>query len=212
MNRKKFNRADSHPFTGGHFEAVDFSEAELEKENMRDAIFHSCNFYNSTTQTGCSFRGCKLRNTIFINCDLTMCSFAFADLFGSEFTSCRLIGASFENGSFADQLTGKKYICSGKIEDSNLSSACLAGLLLQDCSLKGNRWYETDIAKTDFSGSDLSGGEFSGIQWTAANFSGCDLRGSSLLGMDIRKINLSGVRLDTWQVSQLISALGVIVI
>ncbi|WP_254876649.1 pentapeptide repeat-containing protein [Salmonella enterica] len=51
---------------------------------MSDTVFQSCNFYNSETQSGCSFHGCKLRNAVFINCDLTLCRFAFADLFGAE--------------------------------------------------------------------------------------------------------------------------------
>lgn len=212
MNRKKINTADLPAFTGGHFDSVDFSESELNKDNMSDAVFNSCNFYNNETRSGCSFRGCKLRNAIFINCDLTLCRFEFADLFGAEFRDCRLIGTNFERGSFAEQLTGKKYICSGKIENSNLSNASLAGLQLQGCSLKGNRWYETDIEKADFSGADLSEGEFSGIHWSTANFTGCDLRGASLQGLDLRTTDLSGAILDSWQACLLVSALGVTVI
>lgn len=211
MVKKKFSRADFYPFTGNHYESVDFCEANLEKEDLSEAIFQSCIFYNDASRTGCSFHCSKLRNTVFINCDLTMCQFGFSDLFGAEFISCRLIGSDFENASFAEKLSGTNYFCSGKIEDSNLSSACLAGLLLQNCSLKGNRWFETDIMKADFRGADLSGGEFSGISWTTANFQGCDLRGSSLLGMDIRKMDLTGIRFDTWQISQLFSALGAII-
>lgn len=212
MKRERIDAADIPSFIGENFDNLDFSTSELKKYDMNDAVFHSCNFYNAETRSGCSFRGCKLRNATFINCDLSMCRFEFADLFGTEFSGCRMIGTNLEGGSFAEQLNGKKYICSGKIENSNLSNACLAGLQLQGCFLKGNRWYETDIEKTDFSGADLSDGEFSGIQWATANFKGCDLRGASLQGLDIRTTDLSGAILDTWQACLLVSALGVTVI
>ncbi|EJO4637742.1 pentapeptide repeat-containing protein [Salmonella enterica] len=84
MNRKKISTAGLHTFADEHFDSIDFSEAELNKDNMSDTVFQSCNFYNSETQSGCSFHGCKLRNAVFINCDLTLCRFAFADLFGAE--------------------------------------------------------------------------------------------------------------------------------
>lgn len=211
MLKKKFSHAEPCLFTENHYESIDFCETDMEKKDLCETVFQSCVFYKDTRQTGGSFQRSKLRNTVFIDCDLTMCRFGFADLFGAEFIRCRLIGSDFENASFAEQLSGTHYFCSGKIEDSNLSNACLAGLLLQNCSLKGNRWFETDIMKADFSGADLSGGEFSGISWTTANFQGCDLRGSSLPGMDIRKMDLTGIRFDTWQISQLFSALGAII-
>ncbi|MDX7991753.1 pentapeptide repeat-containing protein [Xenorhabdus littoralis] len=211
MHGKKLNLVSFCSFASGSFESVDFSTVCTERQDMSEANFNSCSFYNNDTSSGNTFTGSNLRNTLFTNCDLSMCSFAFADLFGAEFINCRLIGTSFESASFAEQLSGKKYFCSGKIENSNLSSACLAGLLLHNCSLKGNRWNDTDIEKTDFNGADLSGGEFSGICWTDASFTGCDLRGASLQGLDIRKVNLSGVKLDSWQISQLVSVLGVIV-
>ncbi|PHM45225.1 pentapeptide repeat-containing protein [Xenorhabdus miraniensis] len=211
MDKEKFGVHQSQSFTGNQFEFVDFCDSDFGKKNLNEAIFLSCGFFNKDSDSGCSFYGSKIRNAKFINCDLTLCNFAFADLFGAEFTNCRLIGTSFENASFSEQLTRKKYFCSGKIEDSNLSNASLAGLILENCSLRGNRWYETDITKTDFSGADLSDGEFSGIRWSDGNFTGSDLRGASLQGLDIRKVDLSGVRLDAWQISQLASELGIIV-
>ncbi|WJY14228.1 pentapeptide repeat-containing protein [Pectobacteriaceae bacterium CE90] len=206
-----FNNENVPVITGETVELADFSECEFTRINLSGATFISCNFYDKERNMGCSFHHGNIRETRFINCDLSLSSFSYADVFGAEFLNCRLIGADFENASFANLIAKNKFFCSGKIENCNLSNANLAGIIMEACILRENRWFETDITKAIFKGSDLSNGEFSGIRWTDADFTECDLRGSSLHGLDLRKVNLTGVKLDAWQISFLISELGIII-
>jgi fluoroquinolone resistance protein len=75
-----------------------------------------------------------------------------------------------------------------------------------------NRWNGANVLGATFSGSDLSGGEFASFDWQTANFTQCDLTNSTLGEQDVRSTNLEGVKLDAYQVSELMGRLGIIVI
>ncbi|MDC9594765.1 pentapeptide repeat-containing protein [Xenorhabdus sp. IM139775] len=203
--------ASHRDFSGKTFELLDFSHYDFSSTNLSEATFIACQFYDEDRSKGCSFRNGMLRETQFLSCNLSLTDFSYSDVFGAEFLHCKLSGASFENARFENYITRKKWFCSGKIEGCNLSNAILAGIIMENCILKGNRWHETDIQKAVFRGADLSGGEFSGIQWTDADFTYSDLRGATLQGLDLRKVNLTGVKMEAWQISSLIANLGIII-
>lgn len=56
------------------------------------------------------------------------------------------------------------------------------------------------------------GGEFSSFDWRAANFTHCDLTNSELGELDVRGIDLQGVKLDSYQIAQLMERLGIVVL
>ncbi|MDE1482050.1 pentapeptide repeat-containing protein [Xenorhabdus bovienii] len=197
-------------FSNEIFEAIDFSLYDFSSSNLDEAKFISCQFYSKDSREGCSFRNGSLRETSFIQCDLSLASFFNADVFGLELINCRLLGANFINARFMNYISNNKWFCAGKIQGCNLSDAVLQGIILEKCDLRENRWNNTDIRGAVFKGADLSGGEFSDIIWTDADFTYSDLRHSLLQGLDLRKVNLTGVKMDTYQISSLISQLGII--
>ncbi len=63
-----------------------------------------------------------------------------------------------------------------------------------------------------FKESDLSRGSFSDDFWEQCRIQGCDLTHSELNGLEPRKVDLTGVKICSWQQEQLLAQLGVIVI
>ncbi|CDH18981.1 Uncharacterized low-complexity protein [Xenorhabdus bovienii str. kraussei Quebec] len=94
---------------------------------------------------------------------------------------------------------------------SNLSYTNFADVILEKCELWENRWHETHVLGARFSGSDLSGGEFISFDWNAADFTYCDLTNSILGELDIRKVDLKGVKLESYQVAELLERIGIVV-
>ncbi|CDH30849.1 Uncharacterized low-complexity protein [Xenorhabdus bovienii str. Intermedium] len=117
----------------------------------------------------------------------------------------------FRGASFMNRVSANIQFCSAYITKSNLSYTNFADVILEKCELWENRWHETHILGARFSGSDLSGGEFISFDWNAADFTYCDLTNSILGELDIRKVDLKGVKLESYQVAELLERIGIVV-
>nr|WNL65358.1 Pentapeptide repeat protein [Acinetobacter gerneri] len=84
--------------------------------------------------------------------------------------------------------------------------------LIEKCDLFENRWIGANLRGASFKESDLSRGVFSEDCWEQFRVQGCDLSHSELYGLDPRKIDLTGVKICSWQQEQLLEQLGVIIV
>ncbi|TOG99989.1 fluoroquinolone resistance protein, partial [Vibrio parahaemolyticus] len=118
--------------------------------------------------------------------------------------------------SFVNQVSNKMYFCSAYITGCNLSYANFEQQLIEKCELFENRWIGANLRGASFKESDLSRGVFSEDCWEQFRVQGCDLSHSELYGLDPRKIDLTGVKICSWQqeqlLEQLLEQLGVIII
>ncbi len=104
------------------------------------------------------------------------------------------------------------YFCSAYITGCNLSYANFEQQLIEKCELFENRWIGANLRGASFKESDLSRGFFLEDCWEQFRVQGCDLSYSELYGLDPRKIDLTGVKICSWQQEQLLEQLGVIII
>ncbi|CNH68173.1 Qnr family pentapeptide repeat protein [Yersinia pekkanenii] len=199
-------------FTGDTVENCQFIECDFSGNDLTDTQFINCQFYDQENQVGCNFKRATLKDASFKNCDLTMSNFMNINALGIEIRNCKAQGTDFRGASFMNMITARSWFCSAYITNNNLSYANFSKVVLEKCELWENRWVGTHVLGATFSGSDLSGGEFSSFDWSSANFTHCDLTNSAVGELDIRRTDLEGAKLDTYQVSELMGRLGIIVI
>ncbi len=195
-----------HHFIKCHFYRCNFSHCDL-----TDSRFEACSFLEAGDLIGCDFSYGTLTSCQFSQCNLSLSLFKGSRCFGTEFRGSNLKGADFYRASFSNYITQKSYFCSAIITESNLAYANLDGLLLEECELTDNRWIGANLNGASMLGADLSGGEFSPDQWGSFDLRGANLTRIDLNGLDPRNVSLEGVMINSWQQSQLLEPLGIIV-
>ena len=196
-------------FTGREFENVSFFDCDFSGLNLRDTHFVNCIFFFSEGDSGCNFTGAILKNASFLKCDLTMCIFISADLFGIEIRECCVIGTDFRNAKFMKAISHRFFFCSAYLIKNNFTRANFTGVTLEKCELWENCWNGTLVMGANFSGSDLSGGDFTNFNWRSGDITNCDLRGAILGDLEVRRTNLEGTQMDIEQITELMVALGI---
>jgi len=189
-----------------------FLRCRFDRADLSELRFIHCSFYDDQHQAGCSFHRANIKDTCFEHCDLTMADFRNAEALGCEMKECKGQGVDFRGASFMNMLTSRSFFCSASLTQNNFSYANFQNVILEKCQLSGNRWNEANILGANFSGSNLSESEFGHIDWSSANFTHCDLTHSDLGELNLRKVNLDGVKIDSWQQTQLLEKLGIIVV
>ncbi|WP_350305015.1 Qnr family pentapeptide repeat protein [Photorhabdus viridis] len=198
-------------FTGEVIENGKFLNCDFSRADLSETQFIGCQFYDQERQMGCNFSYAVLKDASFKSCDLSMANFGNANAFGIEIRECRAQGSDFSGTRFMNMISSRVWFCSAYITKSNLSYANFSKVILEKCELWENRWNGANILGANFSGSDLSGGEFAAFDWRTANFTHCNLTNSMLGELDIRSIDLEGVKIDTYQASELMERLGIVV-
>ncbi|QWA13025.1 Qnr family pentapeptide repeat protein [Sodalis ligni] len=198
--------------TSGIIQNCHFLRCRFDQADLSECQFMHCSFYDDQQRTGCSFQGANIKETCFSHCDLTMADFRNTEALGCEMLECKGQGADFRGASFMNRLTSRSFFCSASLTKNNFSYANFQNVVLEKCQLTGNRWSEANILGANFSGSDMSESEFGHIEWSSANFTHCDLTHSDLGDLNLRKVNLDGVKIDSWQQTQLLEKLGIIVV
>lgn len=205
-------KIDRNRFTGAKVENATFHNCDFSGADLTGSEFIGCTFYDRDSRLGCRFSRAQLKDASFKSCDLSMTDFRNVSALGIEIRECRAQGADFRGASFMNMITSRSWFCSAYITKSNLSYANFSKVVLEKCELWENRWNGAQILGANFSGSDLSGGEFASFDWRAADFTHCDLTNSELGELDLRNVDLQGVKLDSYQASQLMERLGILVI
>ena len=211
---QSYFKADfSHQDLSGHiFKSCKFFCCSFKRAKLGDAQFVDCVFIEQGALEGCNFSYSDLRDASFQRCSLSMSHFKGANCFGLGLRECDLKGADFSQASFVNQVSNKVYFCSAHITDCNLSYANFEKQCIEKCDLFENRWIGANLRGASFKESDLSRGVFSEDCWEQLRVQGCDLRHSELSGLDPRKVDLTGVKICSWQQEQLLEQLGLIVV
>lgn len=214
INDSVFNdeRISSQRFTGKTLQKCVFNRCKFDGADLTETQFIDCFFYDDLQQIGCSFQNAILKDASFKHCDLTMADFQNIQGLGCEIRECKASGANFSGANFMNMITARTWFCSAYLTKNNFSYANFHNVILEKCELWENRWSGANVLGANFHGSDLSGGEFTEFDWASANFTHCDLTNSDLGELNIRKIDLDGVKIDSWQQSHLLENLGIIVI
>ncbi|ENM5915454.1 QnrVC family quinolone resistance pentapeptide repeat protein [Vibrio mimicus] len=198
--------------SGQYFKNCKFFCCSFKRANLRDTQFVDCSFIERGELEGGDFSYSDLRDASFKNCSLSMSYFKGANCFGIEFRECDLKGANFAQASFMNQVSNRMYFCSAYITGCNLSYANFERQCIEKCDLFENRWIGANLSGASFKESDLSRGVFSEGCWSQCRLQGCDLSHSELYGLDPRKVDLTGVKICSWQQEQLLEQLGLIVV
>ena len=194
------------------FEKCNFYQCNFTRADLRDAKFINCKFIESGESIGCQFNYADLRDASFKHCKLGMANFQGANGFGVEFRECDLQGASFIKTSFVNHISHQSFFCSVYITGCNLSYTNFEKQCIEKCDLFENRWIGANLQNASFKGSDLSRGEFSEDSWTQFDLQFCDLTNIELYGLDPRRVNLNGVKICDWQQEQLLEPLGLVIV
>ncbi|MGV2986568.1 Qnr family pentapeptide repeat protein [Vibrio sp. E150_011] len=195
-----------------HFERCQFLRCDFSRSDLRDSAFLNCKFVETRDLAGCHFDYANLKDASFKQCQMAMCNFEGADCFGIELRECDLKGANFSRARFANQVSHKMYFCSAYITDCNLSYTNLERAVIEKCDLFENRWIGANLQGSSFKGSDLSRGVFSADSWSQFRFQDANLCHVDLEGLDPRRVDLSGVKICSWQQEQLLEPLGLVVL
>ncbi|EEX92304.1 quinolone resistance determinant QnrC [Vibrio orientalis CIP 102891 = ATCC 33934] len=207
--QEDFSKRD---LSGFIFSNCKFYCCSFKRTNLRDAQFIDCAFIEQGELEGCDFSYSDLRDASFKRCKLSMSYFSGANCFGLELRECDLKGANFSQASFVNHVSHQVYFCSAYITGCNLSYVNFERQLIEKCDLFENRWIGANLRGASFKGSDLSRGVFSEDCWDQFKVQGSDLSHSELYGLNPRKVDLTGVKICSWQQEQLLEQLGVIVV
>ncbi|OZI63159.1 DUF2169 family type VI secretion system accessory protein [Bordetella genomosp. 11] len=154
------------------FAHCDFRGATLEEAVPLKAVFQACDFREAMLRR-CAFMECTLAETAFAHAGLIRCAFVHTGFgAGMDFSDARLEMSSFSAGTV-------------------LRHACLDGVELRQCGLRGVHLEGASLARARLHGSDLSecvfvGACLDGIDaaeslFVRADFTGATLRGANLM-------------------------------
>ncbi|MEM7080456.1 MAG: pentapeptide repeat-containing protein [Pseudomonadota bacterium] len=207
----------------GVFDGSDFS-----RQNLSECTFDNCSFI------GCSFRACELdythftrcefndeaaqspadfcqahlREVRFNHCNLTVVEFIRAHAYGLELQHCHMQGCDLSHSDFRLPV-GDSDLASLTMNHCNFSYGNLANTYLVGCALTDNRMLEACLDYCDLSDADLSGSTLHNLSGRGMTLTGVDLRGAQFNTINAARIDLSGVKIYTSQVADILSPLGI---
>lgn len=183
------------------FEDETFEKLDLNRVDLSGKEFHRC-----------TFRGCKLQESVwaasrledcaFVGCDLTRLRPGRLLLRGVEFKDSKLMGID---------LTGLGAMPSVGFTDCSMRYVAFVSLKLRAtafvrCAIVEANFVTTDLAKSTFADCDLSSTRFEGCDLQGVDFSTC--RG---LGFEPAKNRIKATRVPLETAVQIASSLGLLV-
>jgi uncharacterized protein YjbI with pentapeptide repeats len=126
------------------------------------------------------------------------CQFGLADLFGSSFTNCKMIGSVFA--------------------ETNMTGITIKGGNWSYTNLRNQHFKGSDFSEIDFTNADLTGCNLEGTTFyntrlihtnlQNAKIKGSDLRGAIIKGVNLSLLELKDVQIDVPQCIMLALSLG----
>ncbi len=169
---------------GTDLEGADFSQAHLEKANLRDARLERANF------TQACLDGADLRDAHLERANLMEASLQRAELGGAHLERANLMEARLE----------RAYLMKAHLEDANLMDARLDGAYLilanleganlQATRLEGAKLMAAHLERANLLDARLEKAELGGV-----HLEGAVLRGAELSGANLRRAHLEGANL-----------------
>ncbi len=172
------------------------------RQSLRGREFDGCTF------SGCDFSyadlgGCIFSDCVFDGCRMTLTVVTDTVLRRVAFKKSDLRGIDFEAASeFGFEIT---------CEESRLDNCAFVRRKMKDTPFRGG-----ELRECYFAGCDLSGCVFDGCVMTGSTFEQCDLSGADLrtaIGYVIDPLNnrIAGARFSEYNLTGLVSSLGVVV-
>ena len=216
----------------------DLIGATLSKALIKNTRFHRCTFgerddlFLETVFEEVDFTGSHLRETYFIEVDLTHSVFDKADLSGSSFIQCCLENSSFNSATLNHvnvieakasgctfdnaQMRNARFVGGNALKDASFSRADLTEANLRDASLDNADFTQAVLNKADFGGASLTKAVLEKAKAFQTQFIGADLSNASCRRLDLMEGSLMKAKLlgtnfkeaNLYSVSFLNSTLG----
>ncbi len=143
--------------------------SEQQRADLSGKEFLGCTFRNMKLQESV-WRGARLEDCVFEDCDLTRMDPARMALLGVLFRRSKLMGIDWT------ALTPNPSVT---FEECDLRYASFVGLNLRRCAIRGCRAIEAnfldcDLSDSDFTGTSLVGANLEGSEVTRANLAGAE--------------------------------------
>lgn len=168
-----------------HCEGVTLAKALVTEADFDGAILDGMTAEQLTfaklSLVGASFRGCKLRLSTFIDCDVSSTDFSESDIAETAFFMCRGQKSRFTDASLHNLRI---------VHESDFEDAVFARSRMPQSNLRG-----TKLARADFSDCDLTQSDLSSADLTEANLFRAVLREALLMDTNLTKANLRGANL-----------------
>lgn len=196
--RRTFTQAQAKAMESGEsYERCDFDGLLLKHLDLANCAFDQCSFKGADLTdarlNGCEFTGCDLSNAKLTGSNLFAARFDRSKLMGVVIAGCQNLPTTRFNKCVFDY-----------VQFRGLS---LEGMRFADCSFVEADLSLTILKKTAFTKCNLDNAD-----WTGAEFEATDLRGSKLGGLNVCKVNIAGAILNSAQLAQLASELGITVL
>lgn len=207
----------------GNFDGVDFSRRNLSECTFDNCSFIGCNFrateLNYSHFIRCEFNDeaaaqpadfsqAHLREARFEHCNLTVVEFVRVQAYGLEMRHCHMQGSDFSNSDFRLPVDDSD-LASLTVHSCNFSYGNLSNTYLAHCTLTENRMLEACLDYCDLSDADLSGSMLHNLSGRGMTLRGVDLRGAQFNTINAAQIDLTGVKIYTGQVADLLQPLGI---
>lgn len=178
------------------YEMQDFSNIEIEMEDIAQIKFTKCtfrwtDFSGVSVMYGCSFDTCdftnaRLNGVNMKNCAFLTCRFSGSSFFAVKLENCKMMGSDLTNTECAML----------QIEGGDWSYTNLRNLSFQKQDLCGIRFFGADLAGCRFNQCKMRGCEFDEANVHETSFYKSDIRGSSIAGLNLFEVNFKLAQLD----------------
>ena len=183
--------------TNETFLGQDYTRQSLRGREFDDCTFSGCDFsyadLGGCIFSDCVFEGCRMTLTVVTDTMLRRVAFKKSDLRGIDFESA---------AEFGFEIT---------CEESRLDNCAFVRRKMKD-----TQFLAGELRECYFAGCDLSGATFDGCVMTGSTFEQCDLSGADLrtaIGYVVDPLNnrIAKARFSEYNLTGLVSPLGVIV-
>lgn len=203
----------------------DVLAAEIRGRSFSACLFQDCDFEGSTfidcTFADCLFDGCKFREATFVRCrlgggaDERPSRWRFCDLSQARFEGCNLALCEIAECQ-AFETVFDKCSCLGLKFDAEVhrrigKSKVTGGVRFQECRMQFAVFTPADYETCVFETCDLRDVDFSRGNYTRASFRGSVLHNVDFKGATLDEADISAATFDTFPLSDLFSAQGLVV-
>lgn len=168
------------------FAGADLSASRLDFAWLKRTIFSDCQLSKT------SFRNAMLDQSQFRAAVAPNARFASSYVRRSDFRSAELTGASFVRST----------VVQTPFDSCTLYGSNLAGILLQNCSLRDVDFRKARAWRMWMVGCDCTGASFNGATMRGTAFNGCNLSDCTFDGADLRRCLITACQYDPSAIQQ----------
>jgi len=197
-------------FTGARFKDCHFVDCQFLSSLMGEVTFDSCVFFDAASGTSVDFSFANLRESKFLNCNLSASRFVGADLYDVTIKDCKVSGSDFGTATFSRKFGRAQTITRASLQSSIFDDCNLSNLDLEGCNLVCSSFRHADLSSAILTEADMGECDLSNAQILRANFERTDLRGAQLEGFSIGLLSgFEGIRISASEQQTILVHLGI---